>query len=60
VSAFSPLRVSEEEEKIGIDLAFHGEIGYRYVHHEIGEVMESHRTKKDPFAFMIESKASGD
>jgi ammonium transporter, Amt family len=60
VSAFSPLRVSEEEEKIGIDLAFHGEIGYRYVHHEIGEVMQSNRTQKDPFAFVIESKASGD
>lgn len=60
VNVFSPLRVSEEEEKIGIDLAFHGEVGYRYVHHEIGEVIESHRTRKDPFAFIIESKASGD
>ncbi len=60
VNAFIPLRVSEEEEKIGIDLAFHGEVGYRYVHHEIGQVIESQRVQKAPFTLIAESKASGD
>lgn len=63
VNAVTPLRVSEEEEKMGIDLAFHGEVGYRYVHHEIGQVMESRRVQENPFGsipLVVESKASGD
>lgn len=63
VNAVTPLRVSEEEEKMGIDLAFHGEVGYRYVHHEIGQVIESQKVRESPFGsipLVMESKASGD
>jgi Amt family ammonium transporter len=54
VNALTKLRVTEEEEKVGIDLAFHGEIGYRYVHHEIGEVIQSQSLH------IVSDKASGE
>jgi Amt family ammonium transporter len=54
VNVFTPLRVSEEEEKIGIDLAFHGEFGYRYLHHELGEVIQSKSLH------IVTDKASGE
>jgi Amt family ammonium transporter len=54
VNALTKLRVTEEEENVGIDLAFHGEIGYRYIHHEIGEVIQSKSLH------IVTEKASGE
>ncbi|TSC63813.1 MAG: ammonium transporter, Amt family, partial [Parcubacteria group bacterium Gr01-1014_91] len=30
ISLFSPLRVSPDDEEQGLDIATHGEVGYRY------------------------------
>ena len=59
VNALSPLRVSEQEEEIGIDRAFHGEVGYRYIHHEIGEVIQSQKTPNNTI-HLVADKASGE
>lgn len=63
VSAFTPLRVSEEEERMGIDMAYHGEFGYHFIHHEIGKIVEMPKQQKNPFVpipMMRESESSGD
>jgi hypothetical protein len=61
VNAITPLRVSEEEEQIGIDIAYHGEFGYQFLHPELNLVSGSRTDPKivPDLAMMTEQKASG-
>lgn len=62
VKALTPLRVSEEEERMGIDIAFHGEFGYHFLHPEPIHVVGSRADQKTmvpDLAMMAEQKASG-
>jgi Amt family ammonium transporter len=62
VSVFTPLRVSEQEEEMGIDLAYHGEFGYHFIHHEIDKMAEIPKSKSPfaPIPMMSEGKVSAD
>jgi ammonium transporter len=63
VGALTRLRVSEEEEKMGIDLAYHGEFGYHFLESHPTAMVEIAATEKPTFSvvpIMEESKAAGD
>jgi ammonium transporter, Amt family len=53
VGAFTRLRVSEEEEQMGIDLAYHGEFGYHFPQ------VQQPSTEPLMVMRMVESKAVG-
>jgi len=63
VSAFTPLRVSEEEESVGIDIAYHGEFGYQFLQERVEMFVKTPEQQENPFApinMMVESESSGD
>lgn len=63
VSAFTPLRVSEEEENVGIDLAYHGEFGYHFLQERVEMFVKTSERQEDSFvsiSIMAESESSGD
>jgi Amt family ammonium transporter len=61
VNVIARLRVSEEEEQIGIDIAYHGEFGYQFLQPELNLVEGSRPEPKivPDLAMMTEQKASG-